>query len=124
MRSANLPTSHRRDDHSRLTPICPVARLVPGRGVAALVEGAQVAIFRMVEDGVDLVFAIDHHDPVNRANVLGRGIVGASGDRWYVASPMHKQRFDLRTGECLDDASVRVRTWSVAIVGGIVHVGA
>ena len=36
--------------------------------------------------------------------MLARGIVGTRGDVPFVASPMHKQAFDLRTGECLDDA--------------------
>ena len=47
----------------------------------------------------------------SQANVLARGIVGSAGDRTYVASPMYKQRFDLRSGECLDDEGVSVAVW-------------
>ena len=41
----------------------------------------------------------------------------------FVASPMHKQAFDLRTGQCLDDAAVRVPTYDVRVDDGIVLVG-
>jgi len=41
------------------TPVCPYARLEPERGVAALVGGAQVALFR-THDGE--VYAIGHLD--------------------------------------------------------------
>ena len=36
---------------------------------------------------------------------------------------MHKQAYDLRTGQCLDDADVRVPTYDVRVDDGIVHVG-
>lgn len=40
--------------------------------------------------------------------MIARGIVGTRGDAPTIASPMSKQVFDLRTGVCLDDASVQV----------------
>ena len=36
---------------------------------------------------------------------------------------MHKQAFDLRTGQCLDDAAVRVPTYDVVVDAGQVRVG-
>jgi nitrite reductase (NADH) small subunit len=36
---------------------------------------------------------------------------------------MHKQAFDLRTGQCLDDAAVRVPTYVVRLDEGTVLVG-
>ena len=68
------------------------------------------------------VHAIDHRDPFTGANVLARGIVGWVDGRWYVASPLHKQRFDLLTGVCLDDETVAVRVRRTQVVDGIVHV--
>ena len=41
----------------------------------------------------------------------------------FVASPLHKQAFDLRTGQCLDDAAVRVPTYDVVVADGEVRVG-
>ena len=47
------------------------------RGVAALVGGAQVAIFRTYDGEL---FAIDNRDPIAGANVMSRGIVGSRGE--------------------------------------------
>lgn len=107
---------------ARTTAVCRVRDLVPERGVAALVEGAQVAIFRVPDPDGDRILAVDHHDPFSGANVLARGIVGTVDDRWYVASPVYKQRFELETGRCLDAEGVAVRTWAVDLVGDEVHV--
>lgn len=101
-------------------PVCRLADLEVERGVTALVHGQAVAIFRTHDDAV---FALGNYDPFARASVLSRGIVGTRGDVPFVASPMHKQGFDLRTGECLDDASVHVPVYDVRIVEGVVLVG-
>ncbi|WP_300643695.1 nitrite reductase (NAD(P)H) small subunit [Nocardioides sp.] len=55
--------------------------------------------------------------------MLARGIIGTRGGTPFVASPMHKQAFDLRTGQCLDDAAVRVPTYEVRVDDGVVLVG-
>jgi nitrite reductase (NADH) small subunit len=99
--------------------ICPYERLEPERGVAALVGGAQVAIFR-THDGS--LHAVDNFDPYARANVLSRGIVGSRGDAPTVASPMHKQVYDLRTGVCLDLPGVAIATYPVRCRDGMVEV--
>lgn len=104
-----------------LTPVCRLDQIEVEGGVAALVEGVAVAIFR-THDGN--VYAISNDDPWSRASVLARGIVGTRGDTPFVASPMHKQAFDLRTGQCLDDAAVRVTAYDVRVDDGIVLVGA
>jgi nitrite reductase (NADH) small subunit len=101
------------------TAVCPYLRLEPDRGVAALVDGVQVALFRTF-DG--MVFAIGNVDPFSGAAVLSRGIVGTRGDAPVVASPMHKQAFDLTTGECLDDPGVRVPVYSVRVHDGMVEI--
>jgi nitrite reductase (NADH) small subunit len=98
--------------------------LVPGRGVRALVGTSPVAIFLL---GGGTLHAIDDIDPGTGASVLSRGLTGSltvDGDRVpTVASPLHKERFDLRSGRCLDrDAAVA--TWPVRARGGRVEVGA
>jgi nitrite reductase (NADH) small subunit len=100
--------------------ICPYRRLEPERGVAALVEGQPLALFRL-HDGS--VYAIGNLDPFTGASVLSRGIVGTRGDAPTVASPLHKQVYDLRTGICLDAPEVRVPTHPVRVRGGLVEVG-
>lgn len=100
--------------------VCPLSRLTPDRGVAALVDGRAVAVFRCAPD--DELLAIDNVDPFSGASVLSRGIVGSVDGRPMVASPVHKQRFDLETGEHLGDPSVRLDTWAVRLVGDRVQV--
>ncbi|MDG6105334.1 nitrite reductase small subunit NirD [Dactylosporangium aurantiacum] len=101
------------------TVVCPYPRLEPERGVAALVDGAQVALFRVYGGEVH---AIGNLDPISGAAVLSRGIVGSRGDVPTVASPMHKQAFDLRSGECLDQPGVRVPVYPVRVRDGLVEV--
>jgi len=90
------------------------------RGVAAVVGGEYVAVFRLADGEVA---AIDHVDPCSGVPVLARGLVGSVDDVPVVASPLHKQRFDLRTGRCLDDTSASVHVWPVEVVDGVVTVG-
>jgi nitrite reductase (NADH) small subunit len=97
-------------------------RLVPERGAAVLVDRHQVALFRVDVDGVDTVYAVSHRDPFSGANVMARGIVGSSGERVTVASPMYKQVFDLATGACLSDPDARLEVWPTRIEEGFVHV--
>ncbi len=102
------------------TKICPLADLPVERGVTALVNGQAVAVFRTHDN---VVYALGNHDPFSKASVLARGIVGTRGDIPFVASPMHKQAFDLRTGRCLDDDSVKVASYAVRVEDGVVMVG-
>ena len=101
------------------TSICPYARLPVERGVAALVHGEQVAVFRTADDRLH---ALANLDPFSGAMVLSRGIVGSRGDRATVASPVYKQVFDLETGQCLDDPSVRLTVYAVQVRDGLVEV--
>ncbi len=98
--------------------VCALGDLVQGRGAAALVGSHQVAVFLVDGD----VFALSNFDPFSKAFVLSRGIVGSRGDRLKVASPVYKQSFDLRTGQCLDNADVSVPVFGARIVGDRVEV--
>ncbi len=100
--------------------VCAFDALVRDRGVAALVGGDAVAVFRCSPD--DAVYAIADIDPFSGASVLSRGIVGSAGDRTTVASPIHRQRFDLATGAAIDTSLVRVATWVARVRGGRVQV--
>lgn len=100
--------------------VCPMNTLTPERGVAALVDGQQVALF-LLRSGE--VLAVGNQDPFSGSMVLSRGIVGSVADAVTVASPIYKQRFDLRTGRCLDDASVSIPTYAARVDGGVVQLG-
>lgn len=106
-------------DRRQWTAVCPYQRLEPERGVAALVDGVQMAIFRG-HDGE--LYAIGNHDPIAGAPVMSRGIVGSRGDTPTVSSPLHKQVYDLRTGECLDVPGVAVPAYPVRNRDGVVQV--
>ncbi|WP_313408241.1 nitrite reductase small subunit NirD [Aeromicrobium sp.] len=99
------------------TAVCTVDRLWVDRGAAALVDDEQVAIFRMADDEI---LAVGHRDPFTGANVIARGLVGSRGDVPTVASPLHKQVFDLRTGRCLEDPQVTLGRWDVRVVDDVV----
>ncbi|MEU4076556.1 nitrite reductase (NAD(P)H) [Streptomyces venezuelae] len=78
--------------------------LEPGRGRAAvLADGTEAALFR---DGDGEVYAVGNRDPFSGADVMADGIMGRRDGVPVVASPLHKQEFDLRTGACLDDPDV------------------
>jgi nitrite reductase (NADH) small subunit len=94
--------------------ICLLKRISPNTGVCALVHGKQIAVFRVGEE-MD-VYAIDNYDPFSKAFVLSRGIVGDKNGIPKVASPIYKQNFSLLTGECLDDATIKLSTYLVRVV--------
>lgn len=103
-----------------LVVVCRFDDLPRGGGVTALVHGQAVAIFRTWDGNV---YATCNRDPWTGTSVLARGIVGTRGEVPVVASPMLKQAFDLRTGICLDDPSVRVPVHHVRVLDGMVCVG-
>ena len=100
--------------------IADLDRLPIDRGVAAIVGSDYVAVFRLA---CGEVVAIDHIDPFTTVPALARGLVGSVGDRAVVASPLHKQRFDLRSGACIDDPTTSVRVWPTAVIDGVVRIG-
>lgn len=104
------------------TTVCALAEIAPNTGVNALIGTQQVAIFRI---GVtDEVYAISNFDPFSKAFVLSRGIVGDRQGVLKIASPIYKQNFNLKTGECLDDETVKIPVYPVRIVDEQVQVQA
>lgn len=100
-------------------PVCPLAGILPDGGVAIRVDGNPIAVFRLADGRVR---AVDHTDPFTGARVLARGIVGEHDGIPTVASPLHKQRFSLLDGTCLDDPEVALATYPTRIVEGLVQV--
>lgn len=117
---AELDAGRDLDLDRRWTDVCSALSLLPDRGVCALVDGEQVAVFRLSSDEV---YALSNRDPWSGANVLSRGLVGSIGDRTVVASPMYKQHVDLVTGEGVEHPDVRVPVWTARVTGGRVQVG-
>lgn len=91
--------------------VCRVDDLQPDSGVCVLAEGQQVAIFMMVKDHA--IYALHNYDPIGKANVLSRGMIGDIKGEPVVASPLYKQHFSLLTGMCLEDSSISVAVYNV-----------
>ena len=106
-------------EETRWHEICPIDYVVPGTGVAALVQGEQIAIIR-TNDG--LFAALANFDPFSEAFVISRGIVGDRRGVPKIASPIYKQSFSLETGECLDDPSVRLTVYPIRVFAGKIQV--
>ncbi|HEY2027800.1 MAG TPA: nitrite reductase small subunit NirD [Myxococcales bacterium] len=99
--------------NGRFTDVCGLDDVLEGTGVCALLGGRQIAIVRAQGE----VYALGNFDPFSKAFVLSRGIVGDRAGIPKIASPMFKQSFDLRTGQCLDDPSVKVPAYDVRVEG-------
>jgi nitrite reductase (NADH) small subunit len=95
--------------------VCDISDLVIGSGVCVLLGGQQVALFYLPQTD-QKIFALSNWDPIGKANVLSRGIVGSVDDQLVVASPLYKQHFCLQTGDCLEDGQISVAVYKITIV--------
>ncbi|MGB5998027.1 MAG: nitrite reductase small subunit NirD [Marinomonas sp.] len=100
--------------------ICKQSDLVVDAGVAAMVNGKQVALF-YVPAAPEQVFAIGNWDPIGKANVLSRGLVTHLQGQWSVASPLYKQQSSLLDGQCVEE-DVKVPAWPTKLVDGKVYI--
>jgi len=106
------------NNNSSWVSVCKEGDIIPDTGICALLNDKQVAIFkdRISND----LFAIDNYDPIGKANVLSRGIMGSIGEKIVVASPLYKQHFCLQTGQCLEE-DFSVATYQVRVQNGEVQ---
>ncbi|USD67560.1 nitrite reductase small subunit NirD [Vibrio sp. SCSIO 43136] len=102
--------------------ICSVEDIAPNVGVCALVEGKQVAVFNDARSGQ--LYAISNYDPIGKANILSRGIIGTIEGEPYVASPLYKQHFHLATGACLEEPQHSIETFGLKVEAGQIFVAA
>jgi NAD(P)H-dependent nitrite reductase large subunit/NAD(P)H-dependent nitrite reductase small subunit len=103
---------------SAWTAVCTLEDILPQTGVCALVNGRQIAVFRID----DAVFAMDNIDPASGVSVLSRGIVGDVKGERVVASPLYKHRYSLATGRCVEDPDLSVDVHPVRVLDGRVWV--
>lgn len=88
--------------------------LVTNSGICAKINNQQVAVFH-IPNNEQPVFAISNFDPIGKANVLARGIIGSIQAQMVVASPLYKQHFCLKTGQCLEADAIRVPVYKTKI---------
>jgi nitrite reductase (NADH) small subunit len=101
---------------SQILKICEQTDLVANSGICAIAEGQQIALFYLPKE-TPPVYAIGNWDPIGKANVLSRGMVGDINQRLVVASPLYKQHFDLQTGNCIEDSAISVPVYHVELAG-------
>ena len=105
---------------SKWIDICAVTDLQADSGVCALVADKQVAIFYMPKNNA--VYAIDNYDPFGKVQVLSRGLVGDIKGEPMVSSPLYKQHFSLKTGQCFEDESVKNDVYAIRIENNRVEI--
>ena len=96
--------------------VCSREDLIANSGVCVLLGEAQVAVFYLPEESPS-VYGISNWDPIGKANVLSRGIVGDVDGELVVASPLYKQHFSLITGRCVEQEELAVRTFDIVLDG-------
>jgi len=99
--------------------VCALDDIPVDSGVAALIGRCQVAVVRLASGDVH---AVSNFDPFSKAFVIARGIVGDQRGVPKISSPIYKQSFDLRSGSCLDDATVALPVYAARVVEGRVWV--
>lgn len=107
------------DRAQRWHAVCRLRELEDSWGEAALVDGRQLALFRV---GRGDVFAVAQADPATQAHVMARGLVGSRGSTHTIASPLHKEVYSLATGECFGRPELHLATYPVRVVDGTVEV--
>ena len=101
--------------------VCDLEEIGRDSGVCALVNGRQVAVFKV--GAQNKLFALDNYDPQARAHVISRGLIGSSGDSLFVASPMYKDRYCLETGQLLSaDSGRKLDTFPTRVVEGCIQI--
>ena len=95
--------------------VCSDTDLVTNSGVCALLNEQQIALFKIKSANNEQLFAVSNWDPIGKANVLYRGLLGSVQDSKVIISPLYKQRYCLESGQCLDDAAIKLIVYPVRI---------
>ena len=96
--------------------VCDQSDLQPDSGVCVLAGSEQIALFYLTE--LDQIFAVGNFDPLAKVNVLSRSMVGDLGGEPMLASPLYKEHFSLRTGQCFEKPELSIPVYSVKIDAG------
>ena len=107
---------------SQWEQVCGVNDLQADSGILCLIGDKQIALFYAPAEKEPRVFAIDNYDPLGKANVLSRGIIGDINGEPVVASPLYKEHYNLNTGRCLEDENISVEAYETRIVGDLVEI--
>lgn len=103
---------------SEFIQVCRTDDLINNSGVAALVEDVQIALFYINGD----VYALNNFDPIGKAYVMSRGMIGDLKGELMVAAPLQKQHYSLTTGICMDVEGISIPVYDSKIENGNVFV--
>jgi nitrite reductase (NADH) small subunit len=98
---------------------CAADELEPFWGETVLLGGLQVALIKI---SADELYAVGNEDPHTGAFVMARGIVGSRGEAPTLASPLHKEVYDLRTGAGLSHPQYALAVYPSRVVDGFIEV--
>ena len=102
--------------------VCELDDLVKNSGVCALINEKQIAVFLLSDGNDKKLFATSNWDPIGKANVMYRGLIGSFGDKNTVASPLYKQRYCLETGACLDDPAQKLDVYGIRVDASAIQI--
>ena len=102
--------------------VCEFSDLVVNSGVCALVDDKQVAIFNVKMNGASSLFAVSNFDPIGKANVMYRGLVGSLGGVPVVASPLYKEHYSLESGECIEHPDIHLTSFAIKQDGERIYI--
>lgn len=122
--STNAANATRAKTQMPLEKVCEMADLIDNSGVCALVNGVQVAIFKLSNSaGQTSVYALSNWDPIGKANVMYRGIIGSIADEPVICSPLYKQHYSLITGACFENEDAQLSVYQCDLKGQDVFLG-
>jgi nitrite reductase (NADH) small subunit len=93
--------------------VASLAELAPGSAKAVEVAGTTIALFNV--DGT--VFALDN-TCLHQGGPLGEGMLEGE----VVTCPWHMWEYNVRTGENVEDASLKVKRYDVQVENGDIKV--
>ncbi len=104
------------DGEQLMERVCELSDLAPNSGVCALINDVQVAIFQLVDSKSQTsVYALSNWDPIGKANVMYRGLIGSISDEPVICSPLYKQHYSLVTGRCFESEEMHLSVYRCVV---------
>lgn len=114
--------------------ICERADLIPNSGICAILPPMknmqksdaspraqeQLALFYLPVK--KSVYVCSNWDPIGKANVMYRGLVGSIDNEPMVASPLYKQHYSLLSGICFEQADLVLKTYESRFQDNILQI--
>jgi nitrite reductase (NADH) small subunit len=111
-------TENEMDEEQLMERVCELSDLAPNSGVCALINNVQVAIFQLVDSkGQISVYALSNWDPIGKANVMYRGLIGSISGEPVICAPLYKQHYSLLTGRCFESEDARLSVYKCVVQG-------